>query len=259
MADAHIALCLQFVSHPHQIYQRFGFHLMHEVSAMNFYRKLADSKFGGDLFVQTAFNDFKHDLTFARRQQRKSSSDFQQDRLCLSPHPILVNSNMNCVYQILMTKRLRQKIDRASLDGPNRHQDVAVPGNKNNREIDFGFCQFVLAVQSIEAGKPHIQNEASRGIRSSEMQEFFRRTECQNIQLDRTNKTVQSLSYGGIVINDEHKGFVFFHDYAPARKLEILIQVLIVSSADNPLQSTRFGEKASRQFLKFCVRLPRTL
>ena len=126
MADTHITVCLKIVGHPHQIHQRFGFHLMHQVSAVNFYRKLANPKFGGDLFVQTAFDDLKHDLTLTRRQQRKSTSDFQQDRLRLSPHPILVNSSMNCVYQILMTKRLREKIDRASLDGPNRHQDVAV-------------------------------------------------------------------------------------------------------------------------------------
>ena len=70
-------LCLKIVAHPHQIHQRFGFHLMHQVSAVNFYRKLANPKFRGDLFVQTTFDDLKHDLTLTRRQQRKTIFDFQ--------------------------------------------------------------------------------------------------------------------------------------------------------------------------------------
>jgi len=77
MADVHIALCLKIVGHPHQIHQRLSFHLMHQVSAVNFYRKLANLKFSGDLFVQTPFDDLKHDLTLTRSQQRKTVFDFQ--------------------------------------------------------------------------------------------------------------------------------------------------------------------------------------
>jgi len=77
MADAHISLRVKIVGHPHQIHQRLSFHLMHQVSSMNFDRKLANLKFGGDLFVQTASNDLKHDLTLTRRQQRKTIFDFE--------------------------------------------------------------------------------------------------------------------------------------------------------------------------------------
>ena len=137
MADAHIALRLQFASHPQQINQRFGFHLVHKVSAVNLYRELADSKFGSNLFVKPTFNDFRHNLLFARSQLCKTVSRFEESCFGSPPQPILVNSSVNGIYQILMAERLGQEINRASLDGANRHHDVAMPCNKNNWESNF--------------------------------------------------------------------------------------------------------------------------
>jgi hypothetical protein len=119
-------LRLQFVAHLHQVYDCLSPHLVHKVSAVNFDRKLANLKFGSDLFVQSAFGNFEHDLPFAVRQQCKSITYFQKTCFRLAPHPVFVKCNLNCIYQILMMERLRQEIDRSSLNGSHRHSDVAM-------------------------------------------------------------------------------------------------------------------------------------
>lgn len=67
MANITVTLCPKFVRHPHQVQQGPGFHLVHQVIAVNFYRKLANPKFASNLFVQPAFRNFLHHLPFARR------------------------------------------------------------------------------------------------------------------------------------------------------------------------------------------------
>jgi hypothetical protein len=62
----------ELVSHPHQIDQRSGLHLVHKVTTVNLYREFADLEPRGNLLVRTASNNFKHDLPLARRQQRKA-------------------------------------------------------------------------------------------------------------------------------------------------------------------------------------------
>jgi hypothetical protein len=48
-------------------------------------------------------------------------------------------------------------------------------GNKDDRDLDTRVSQLALKVQSIDAGKVYIQNQATWAFRSLVAQEFFRR------------------------------------------------------------------------------------
>ena len=53
-----------------------------------------------------------------------------------------------------------------------RHRDIAVTGNKDDRNLDLRIGQFVLEFQPASAGQPDIQNEATRLLRYLVLEEF---------------------------------------------------------------------------------------
>ena len=57
---------------------------------------------------------------------------------------------------------LRKKPYSTSIHRLHRHRNIAVTGNKDDRNLDLRIGQFVLELEPAGAGQPDIQNEAAR-------------------------------------------------------------------------------------------------
>lgn len=55
-------------SHPHQVGERVGLHLLHDLASVRFHCDFADPELTTNLLVQQARNYQRHDLPFARSQ-----------------------------------------------------------------------------------------------------------------------------------------------------------------------------------------------
>ena len=58
----------------HEIGERFDSHLLHDVSAVQFDVLLPGAEVAGDLFVELAGDDLRHDLALARRSAATMSA-----------------------------------------------------------------------------------------------------------------------------------------------------------------------------------------
>lgn len=73
----------------------------------------AQTEFGGDLLVRKAGDDALEDLTLARRQRLETNLEIRKSRAGASPVAVKVDCAANGVEQVLVPKRLGQKLDRA--------------------------------------------------------------------------------------------------------------------------------------------------
>src|ERR1041385_6111334 len=94
-------------------------------------RLFGNAQFSGDLFVQRASNDEFQYFELARRQQIKKTPSFVLFRAAPS---LLGRSNqgvLDTLKQLLSTKWLWKKIDRARFHCLRAHWDVAVASDKD--------------------------------------------------------------------------------------------------------------------------------
>src|SRR5262249_30291877 len=77
----------------------------------------------------------------------------------------------NGVEQILLAERLRQELDGAGLHGADRHWNVAVAGEEDDRQLGLRVGELALQIEPAEPREPHIQHEASRRIGTACVQE----------------------------------------------------------------------------------------
>src|SRR5262249_15766337 len=111
---------VQLRGHPHQVGQRAGLHLPHDVAALDLHGDLARSQLGGDLLVQQARDDEGHHLAFARRQRQVALAQRPQRGRATAEGPMAIDRLPDAVQQLLAGERLAEELDRARLHGPDR-------------------------------------------------------------------------------------------------------------------------------------------
>src|SRR5882724_11266466 len=92
----------------------------------------------------------------------------------LSQDAAFMNSTLDCFQQFLFAEGSRKELDSPGLHGPNRQGDVAVPSNENHRQGSVGISKFLLQIQAAQSGKPDIEHQAPRCIRTLATQELLR-------------------------------------------------------------------------------------
>src|ERR1700737_728732 len=100
----------------------------------------------------------------------------------MAPNPVAVETVMNRSQKFLFLEWFHQKFDRARFHRPRSHGNVAVSRNKDDRYGHRVLCEYFLKFEAIDSGKPHIQHEATGGIRSRRLPELFRRSKHQGAQ-----------------------------------------------------------------------------
>src|ERR1700675_4928868 len=105
---------------------------------MDLDRGFASSDFGGYLLVEKPGNYQRQHLSLTRCQPLKTLPQCRHFRLSLASGPVALQRELDRVQKILISEWLGQELDGSRLHGPDRHGNVAVPGNKDDGNGDVG-------------------------------------------------------------------------------------------------------------------------
>src|SRR5262249_27565666 len=112
----------------------------------------------------------------------------------LAPGTIAHKCGSDGIQEILLTKRLGQKLNSSGLHGLDRHGNVAVAGNKDDWDIDVGVSKFCLKIQSTHSGQPDIEHQPTRNVWKLARKKFRRCCIRLNLQAHRSKKSRERLA-----------------------------------------------------------------
>src|ERR1700730_11694739 len=72
---------------------------------------------------------------------------------------------MHRIEDLLITKRLRQKIDRSRLHRPYRHRDIAISRHEDDWNPDAGIGQLGLEIEAAQSRHSDIKDDTADNIR----------------------------------------------------------------------------------------------
>jgi len=115
---------------PHELGYRGDAKLLHYAATVDFHCLLRRAQFSGNLLVQHTRDDKLHYFELARRQQVKKTPRL----VFLGTASLLLGGSnqgvLDALKQLISSKRLSKKIDRASFHRLRAHRDVAVACEK---------------------------------------------------------------------------------------------------------------------------------
>ena len=85
----------------------------------------------------------------------------------------MLKGGLDGVEQVLITERLGEELNCASLDGPYRHLDVTVAGDEDDWRNPDPLVQYRLQVQAALTGQPDIEHETSGTVRQINCEELI--------------------------------------------------------------------------------------
>src|SRR5690606_32071774 len=121
---------VQYLSHSDQIGQRAGTDLPHCVPPVHLDRNLGYVQLARNLLVHQPGADTGHDITLAARQGVKARLDVFDRFLTFAAFPVLFETALYGIKQILIAKWFRQELERASLHGADSHGNVSISRNE---------------------------------------------------------------------------------------------------------------------------------
>src|SRR5439155_22760859 len=86
-----------------------------------------------DLLVEETGDDPGHDIALARGEGRMAPAGLAALLALRAHRPIALDRASNRVEQLLLAEGLRQKLHGTGLHGPDRHRDIAVTGEEDDR------------------------------------------------------------------------------------------------------------------------------
>jgi hypothetical protein len=113
---------------------------------MKFDRRLRDTDFCRDLFVQVAGNNQGHYLAFTRCQRVEISAKAHTGFLSIATGLVSFNRPLNRIQQILVSNRLCQELNGASFHGSDRHGNVGMRDYEDNRQMKICLNEVVVKI-----------------------------------------------------------------------------------------------------------------
>src|ERR1700758_3447118 len=126
---------------------------------MDVYSSLADAEIPGYLFTETALCHLNHYFPLATTQCVEALLECARSLFLLLVGTILSERKIDRIEQVLLPKWLGQEFNGAALHRLYRHRDIAVPSNKNDRELDVGCSQLALKFETARPGQPYIEHK----------------------------------------------------------------------------------------------------
>jgi len=86
-------------------------------------------------------------------------------------HPLLALRTVTCqrlldgVEQVLVAERLGEKLDCPGFHRLHHHRHVAVASDENDWDVNLGFGQLALEVESAQPRQPHVEHQAGGRVR----------------------------------------------------------------------------------------------
>lgn len=143
----------------------------------------------------------------------------------LQPDPIPRVTDGNGIKQILVSKWLGQELDCARFHSPDRHRDIAVSRDKDDRKRPLrARKKLSLHVQAALPWHSDIKNHASGAIRQIGLEEFLSRAKWDKTKSDGAKESIQATSHIRTVVDNDHIQFAwpvhhrFVSPYSPTMK-----------------------------------------
>jgi hypothetical protein len=124
--------------------------------------------------------------------------------LQLTSGSIPLQRELHRIQQVLITKRLGEKLDRSRLQGFHAHGDVALLGNQDNRDTNSRLDQLLLEIKPTYSTRSDVEDEATGYIRTFGLQKFLGGAEMRYLQSCRLDETLDGATHRWIVIHHEN-------------------------------------------------------
>ena len=126
------------------------------------------------------------------------------DRLfVLQPRAISRETERDRIQQVLIAERLGQELDRSSFYRLDRHWDVAMSGDEDDRNVNVGRRELALKIETTSAGQPDIEHEASGAVRAPFVQKFGNRGQGLGLHANGSDQAAERLADPQVVIDDD--------------------------------------------------------
>src|SRR5437016_11779749 len=103
----------------------------------------------------------------------------------------------------MLSKRLREKHDCTGLHGSNRHGNVAVPGEEDDRQRRVRVGKLLLQVEAAQSREADVEQEASRSMPSGAAQERLSSREDFHDQSHVREQSSEGIANGPFIVDDE--------------------------------------------------------
>src|SRR5205814_877427 len=142
------------------------------VPTMDLHSDFAGPKLGSYLFIEHARNYQAHDLALACGQRLVMLTQLGTFSVLMTHQAVAIQSLVNRIQQVLVTKGLGQKLDRAGFHGLHGHRNIAVTGDEDDGNAQAGVSQLALKIQTVNSRKSYVQNQAAWTVRPLAAQEI---------------------------------------------------------------------------------------
>src|SRR5262245_14276915 len=106
----------------------------------------------------------------------------------MSCSAVTVNRLLNGVEELLVTKRLREKVHGSSLQGLHRHWHVPVGAEEYDLGRRIGVDELALKIKATQSRQSHVEDKAARCVGALDAQEFLGRLERLRPEAHRAEK-----------------------------------------------------------------------
>src|SRR5215471_6912572 len=107
----------------------------------------ADADFSRYLLVHLTRCHQSYNVTLTLRKGFETGSRVGHRSCAIALYAVALERNPNCIQEILLTNWLREKFDGPGLHRPDRHGDIAVPGDKHDGNSDLQLDEFILNIK----------------------------------------------------------------------------------------------------------------
>ena len=152
-----------------------------------------------------------HHVPLARGQRVVTATELGNLVALRSSGAIAIDGTPKGVEEILLAKRLGQELDRAGFHRANRHGNVAVTREKDDRQRCVRVGKLSLEIEPALPREAHVEDEATRSIPSGRTEERLSRREHFDGHPDRREESAEGVADGSVVVDDEDNGCLGAH------------------------------------------------
>src|SRR5438132_8969859 len=138
--------------YPHQIGDSLYLHFRHDAGAMHFDCRFSNAQVTGNLFIQLAGDDMFEHFALARCEGVETRADFGKPGLFSTGDSISFDGCANGREEIFLLHWFREEIERAMFHRLHTLRNVALTGEKNNRQGTGFLSARYLKLKAIDVG-----------------------------------------------------------------------------------------------------------
>src|SRR5215475_7543478 len=129
----------------------------------------------------------------------------------MSCSAVSVNRLMNGVEELLVTKRLREKVHGPSLQGLHRHWHVPMGADEYDLGRRIHVDELALKIKAAQSRQSHVEDKAARCVGAFGAQEFLGRLERVRSEAHRVEESREGVTHRWVIVDDKHDRVIAAH------------------------------------------------